>query len=1000
MAGINFVRRWVMSQMTKKADDGIMITLPDSSKVDLNVNITMDRLLRNGINPDAFTNPQQVDNAINMINSRMVERAIPANSAEGREITEKLFGKQKAPVFDLEGNRIPEGSGIMGGKAVKELMDSGQVTKGARGMKKSKKVEDREMFQKSNLNKTEAQLKAEMEASNKKGIANIKNKRQLTEDEYQDFLDEVGGADQLEAYNFDGTVGDAKRIIKEQKDYMSQMEMEFRKGNLDPEPGSGTSQRKRFLQKKLEEAESSGDARLMSREEREELFDLDDIPEYATGGRAGYKSGNSVLDQALAVASVPYNFGKGIIGNVSNPGAVTDVSLTGAQTNFLDSIAKSKGPSGTIDYSDYGGPTKTFSGVSGMNPMQASLATTMGGTDYSTNPDGSIDYTGGAYDFNKGNVVTDFIDKGGILGAVDRLGDGAIGKLGESIYGAVNPEEDPYADIKGQTAGLGVASFLAEKFGPKIGAAIFNYGKNKILNKGKEFVIDKPIQKILKTSGGSKKIKTGGGGGGSSQANVGGGNTAKNSKGQTASQATKAGTGTSQGYSQHYADGGITRANFVGGGMGRRGFLKMLAGAGAGIAGLKSGLVNILGKGGTKEVAKEVVQKSTTGSPPPYFFKLAEKIKMMGDDATATTDRTIAKTLKSKDGKSTYVLEEDVSTGDTIIKKINKEGDEMITDVEIMELKKGEVVMGKDGKPVKVPDEYEEVTEANARIEGDTFNDPYYSDGIKIDEIMKEVGEQAPSIKKASGGIARFGYQVGGDVSYDATDPIYGSSAATFTPNTVMDQFGNQVQSELGNNFNKPLIPQVTDQAATNRRYTPPTEKESLTAGPVFPAGTGGLTDIPAAGGMGGLGETDMPIAGGINNQIGILPVMPPLEGGPSDSNMKIGKFPVGGGEVVGNYSDPLPQDQLMSGFAEWKRNNPDKVSNIGTQAIKYMTLPNGEQIMFPGGAEASNMARYLESIGQPPMTPGNQNFKPIGDPNAELKMALASGGIARMLGE
>ena len=40
--------------------------------------------------------------------------------------------------------------------------------------------------------------------------------------------------------------------------------------------------------------------------------------------------------------------------------------------------------------------------------------------------------------------------------------------------------------------------------------------------------------------------------------------------------------------------------------------------------------------------------------------------------------------------------------------------------------------------------------------EGDTFNDPYYSDGIKIDEIMKEVGEQAPSIKKASGGIARM----------------------------------------------------------------------------------------------------------------------------------------------------------------------------------------------------------------------------------------------------
>jgi len=41
------------------------------------------------------------------------------------------------------------------------------------------------------------------------------------------------------------------------------------------------------------------------------------------------------------------------------------------------------------------------------------------------------------------------------------------------------------------------------------------------------------------------------------QAAVGGGNTATNAQGQTASQATKAGTGTSQGYSQHYARGGL-----------------------------------------------------------------------------------------------------------------------------------------------------------------------------------------------------------------------------------------------------------------------------------------------------------------------------------------------------------------------------------------------------------------------------------------------------------
>jgi hypothetical protein len=185
--------------------------------------------------------------------------------------------------------------------------------------------------------------------------------------------------------------------------------------------------------------------------------------------------------------------------------------------------------------------------------------------------------------------------------------------------------------------------------------------------------------------------------------------------------------------------------------------MKLMGGVGASIGAAKSGIFSGFGKGAGKEVAKEVVQQTTTSTPPPYFFKLAEKIKMMGNDATATTERVIAKSLKSKDGKSEYLLEEDMVTGDTIIKKINKEGDEMITDVQIMELRKGEDVITKDGKAMKTPDEYEEVTEANARIEGDVYNDPYYSDGIEVDEMKKiidEVDDKVPSIKYASGGLA------------------------------------------------------------------------------------------------------------------------------------------------------------------------------------------------------------------------------------------------------
>jgi hypothetical protein len=192
-------------------------------------------------------------------------------------------------------------------------------------------------------------------------------------------------------------------------------------------------------------------------------------------------------------------------------------------------------------------------------------------------------------------------------------------------------------------------------------------------------------------------------------------------------------------------------------GMTKRAFLKLMGMTGAGIAGLKSGILG-LGKGAGKQVAEEVVQQSTT-TPPPYFFELANKIKKFGTDTTPTNDRTIAKSLKSKDGKSDYILEEDVTSGDTIIKKVNKEGDEMITDVQIMEFRTGEVVRGKDGKALRTPDEYEEVTETNSRIYKDNYNASDYTDGIEeieIKKIIDEASEQAPSIKKAGGGIARM----------------------------------------------------------------------------------------------------------------------------------------------------------------------------------------------------------------------------------------------------
>ena len=232
------------------------------------------------------------------------------------------------------------------------------------------------------------------------------------------------------------------------------------------------------------------------------------------------------------------------------------------------------------------------------------------------------------------------------------------------------------------------------------------------------------------------------------------------------------------------------RVPFSAGGGGRRAFLKMLGLTGAGIAGAKTGILGLGGGTGKKAVTEAVKQSAGSGQPPPYFFKLVEKIKTMGDDIGATQDRTIAKSMKSKDGKSEYILEEDVSTGSTIIKKINKESDDMVTDVEIMQHSKGQADELTKGK--KPADSYEEVTEYQSRIYKDEFNEPDYVDGIKVDEIIEEVGETVT--KKADGG--RIGFSGGNLAKFLAGKKITGSSRTFLEKVFGKESFENMIRND------------------------------------------------------------------------------------------------------------------------------------------------------------------------------------------------------------
>ena len=115
--------------------------------------------------------------------------------------------------------------------------------------------------------KTDRQIISEFEARNPSPS------RQLTDDEIDELAAEVG---ELDAYDFDGTVGSANRIRKEAKDYQDEMYQQYKMGKLDPEAGDKSPARKKFLEQKLEEMLLSDDPKLMTKDEIEELtfFDM------------------------------------------------------------------------------------------------------------------------------------------------------------------------------------------------------------------------------------------------------------------------------------------------------------------------------------------------------------------------------------------------------------------------------------------------------------------------------------------------------------------------------------------------------------------------------------------------------------------------------------------------------------------------------------------------------------------------------------------------------
>ena len=147
----------------------------------------------------------------------------------------------------------------------------------------------------------------------------------------------------------------------------------------------------------------------------------------------------------------------------------------------------------------------------------------------------------------------------------------------------------------------------------------------------------------------------------------------------------------------------------------RRDF-NMMLGAGGVMA-----VVRALGLDKLVSVGSKVAQKTapavTPGGTPQYFFDFVNLIKSKGDDVSETAATVERQKVYDYNG---YTMYEDLTTGKINIRKDTEGGAsyyvgdgeydtvEGLLKQEEINYNPSETIMGKDGKPVKVPDSYSE----------------------------------------------------------------------------------------------------------------------------------------------------------------------------------------------------------------------------------------------------------------------------------------------------
>ena len=193
------IRNYIAKLTAGRADDGIMISLPDLKKVDFQAAMMEDLLMRRGIDPNAIQSEEQLKMIINQI--KAMEKAEDAAQAG-------IKNTESAKIFNRMGEELDPNKPIIGGTQTGKSIDTDTFIRLAETntQRVKQRIADKKV-------RTEEDIKADLEAQNKDSVQKI-IERKNREDVY--------GIDDYDTTNMSDI---QKQIIK----------TETKLGNLNPD---------------------------------------------------------------------------------------------------------------------------------------------------------------------------------------------------------------------------------------------------------------------------------------------------------------------------------------------------------------------------------------------------------------------------------------------------------------------------------------------------------------------------------------------------------------------------------------------------------------------------------------------------------------------------------------------------------------------------------------------------------------------------------------------